>query len=366
MKHIGKSGKMTLNKSFWKNKRVLITGHTGFKGTWLIFLLHELGAEIGGYSQSVTSERPLFYTTVRASSLIKNNFSGDICDLEALKKSLREFKPDIVFHLAAQPLVRTGYQNPLNTFKINTIGTVSLLEAIRLEQKSCTVINVTTDKVYRNIQKKDAFYREADPIGGKDPYSASKAGSEIASYCYRNSFFNALGIGLATARAGNVIGGGDFSPDRLIPDTIEALAHNRPIILRSPSSIRPWQHVLNVLSGYLILAEKLHGDIQYGDAYNFGPSKDETLSVSQLIEQMIQLWGGKHEWKPADKQEYFEEPYLALDSSKARQELGWFSTWDLKQTLTDLILWYKAFEEKRDMHSTTKEHVIKFIEWRKD
>ncbi len=334
-------------KSF-KGKKVLVTGHTGFKGTWLSLWLVELGAQVVGYALEPDSS-PSFFKSIDLTRDIKH-YVGDIRDYKKLNKVIQDEKPEIIFHMAAQALVRKSYTNPLETYETNVMGTVNLLEAVRHCDSVRTVINITTDKCYEN--KEWVYgYREIDALGGYDPYSSSKAASELITASYRNSYFNPQDYGtkhhvaLASVRAGNVIGGGDWSADRLIPDCIKSLRANQEINIRNPLSTRPWQHVLEPLAGYLTLAAKLEEDPKaYADAWNFGPNDNAAISVEEVVSKMIKLWGrGKY---VLDSGEHpHEANYLKLDLSKTVQRLKFKPVLNIDEALQLTVQWYKNFYE---------------------
>lgn len=344
---------------FWKGKKVFLTGHTGFKGTWLSLWLHSMGAQVTGYSLKPTTE-PSIYEICRMDEII-TSFYSDVRDLDALTAALSKTDPDIVIHMAAQPLVRESYADPVATFDVNVMGTVHLLEAVRqaTERGSAVsaVINVTSDKCYDN--REWAYgYRETDRLGGADPYSGSKAGSEIVTDSYRRAFFHPSGssepvVPVATARAGNVIGGGDWSKDRLIPDGIRAMLEKQPIRLRYPKAIRPWQHVLEPLSGYLLLAQKLaESKAPFARGWNFGPDHASSASVEQLAGILCEEWGeGASFISESSGAHPHEAKYLNLDSSMARQELGWRPRWSLRPAVAHTVAWYKAWHLKEDMRA---------------
>lgn len=324
-----------INKEFWKEKKVLLTGHTGFKGSWLSIWLHELGANVCGYSLEPNTE-PSLFKLANIEQLVQSNI-GDIGDLKRLQQVFSDFQPEIVIHMAAQPLVRESYDNPVDTYSTNVMGTVNVLECIRHCKSVKAVVNVTTDKVYEN--KEWAWgYREVDRLGGYDPYSNSKACSELVTSSYLNSFFNPEtyaehGIAIATARAGNVIGGGDWSKDRLIPDVIRALENNEEIIIRNPNAVRPWQHVLEPLSGYLMLAEKLYLEgVKWNGAWNFGPDDSNCLSVGELLSE-IQIFEPHLNLKLGEGRAKHEASLLMLDNSKAKKTLLWHPNLRIENTL---------------------------------
>jgi len=333
-------------ESVYTGKKVFLTGHTGFKGAWLLSWLHLLGAEIKGYALKAETENSL-YNIVQGDSIC-NSIISDIRDEKKLKDEILDFKPDFIFHLAAQPLVRVSYEIPTETFAINAIGTTNLLDAVRYLKKSCTVVIVTTDKVYDN--KEWIYpYRENDSLGGYDPYSASKACAELIIASYRNSFFNPLNYSehckaIASARAGNVIGGGDWSKDRIIPDIVSALSQKEKVYVRNPMSIRPWQHVLEPLYGYLLLGAKLsENPLQYSGAYNFGPYAEDTLSVQDLVKRAISFWEeGDYYTSDANSiNQLHEAKILRLDISKAISDLGWHPKLTSDKAISWTIDWYK-------------------------
>lgn len=353
----------------FNDKRVLITGHTGFKGSWLSLLLLELGADVSGYSLDFPSEPNLFTEADLQSRL--HHFQGDIRDSNHLAKVFQETKPEYVFHLAAQPLVRFSYDNPKETFDTNVGGTVNVLECVRLNSGVRVFLHVTTDKCYENAESNEG-YRETDRLGGHDPYSASKAASELVTYAYRASFLTSIGV--ATARAGNVIGGGDWGKDRILPDSIRALAQQEPIPVRNPQSVRPWQHVLDCLSGYLCLAAQLTLDPKtFSGAWNFGPDRVKDLTVREVVEKVLKLWGdpttcsttsgrlnplgrrptnrwwGEGSWQavtdPQDNKK--ETRCLKLNCEKALQQLQWRPLWDEEEAIAETVNWYRQFYQKR-------------------
>ncbi|MEM4247713.1 MAG: CDP-glucose 4,6-dehydratase [Candidatus Nanoarchaeia archaeon] len=328
---------------FWRGRRVFITGHTGFKGSWLTIWLRKLGAKVYGFSlrepPSTPSHFELFAPDCRS-------FFGDIRNPAKLEKALQKSSPEIVFHLAAQPIVRLSYLAPVETFSTNLIGTLNLFEACRKTPSVKAIINITTDKCYENLET-DKAYKEEDPLGGHDPYSSSKACSEILSSCYRKSFFNSTGILLATCRAGNVIGGGDWAKDRLIPDIMRATAKGEEAIIRNPFSIRPWQHVLDPLYGYIMLGEKLlNGDAKFATAWNFGPALEDCLTVEELVKMASREWKRiKYKFQNNSEQNFHEAKILKLDCNKAQTELGWKPVWNSAKAIKKTVEWYKNFHE---------------------
>jgi CDP-glucose 4,6-dehydratase len=339
------------NPSFWGSKRVLLTGHTGFKGSWLLFLLQELGSQVWTYALQPESSQCLFSELFKArpSGESWHHQIGDLSDLVALKALVKESQPEIVLHLAAQPLVRRSYEDPLGTWTTNVMGSLHLLEALRSLNHPCGVVMVTTDKVYAN--KEWAYgYRELDQLGGHDPYSASKAGAEIAIASWRASFCGTAAhqtpyLRIATARAGNVIGGGDWAADRIVPDAIRSLSKGEPIPVRNPNATRPWQHVLEPLGGYLSLAEALASDLKPPcEAFNFGPSLSSNRSVGELVNTILDYWPG--EWlDQSDSTAPHEANLLHLQIDKAHHRLGWQPRWDFATTLSRTVNWYRAVHQ---------------------
>jgi CDP-glucose 4,6-dehydratase len=337
------TNKVNFNQTF-KNKKVFVTGHTGFKGAWLVLWLETLGAKVKGYALKPNTKPSLF--DALSKKLHCESVIADIRNKEKLTKEILAFQPDFVFHLAAQPLVRESYEIPVETFEVNTIGTANLLNAVRALKKVCTVVVVTTDKVYHNNEWHFP-YRESDRLGGYDPYSASKAATEIVVESFRSSFFNPNDFAkhkkaVATARAGNVIGGGDFAKDRIVPDVFRALSKNKTVEVRNPNAVRPWQHVLEPLSGYLQLAALLQKHPQqFSQAYNFGPNLTDTLPVGKLVELSIGAWGKGNSNFPPQKNALHEAGLLKLDISKAVNELQWQPKWSAQMAIEKTINWYK-------------------------
>jgi len=343
-----------VNTQFWAKKRVFITGHTGFKGSWLSLWLQELGAELCGYALSPDSNQSLYNLANITSGM--RSVIGDIRNREHLSASIQGFQPDILFHMAAQPLVRYSYDNPIETYSTNVMGTVHVLEAARYCPSIRIVINVTTDKCYENKEWVWA-YRENDPLGGYDPYSSSKACAELVASAYRQSFSQTI----ASVRAGNVIGGGDFAKDRLVPDIIRALMQNKNVLIRNPDAIRPWQHVLEPLRGYLLLAEKLWENSQFADGWNFGPYERDIQPVSIITDKICKLWGSGATWVKENQQQVHEAQNLKLDISKAESRLGWSPYLNLETTLEYLVNWYKAFIENQNMRNVTLLQIKNYV-----
>ena len=333
-------------KNTYAGKRVFVTGHTGFKGAWLIKILSDIGAIIKGYALAPENEINL-YTEINGDSLCESLIS-DLRDREALKKAILDFQTEYIFHLSAQPLVRLSYEIPSETFEVNAIGTANLLDAVRLLEKKCNIVLITTDKVYHNNEW-DYPYRENDRLGGYDPYSASKACCELVIDSYKNSFFNSKKFSkhqkaIAVGRAGNVIGGGDWSKDRLIPDIAKFLSIGDEIIIRSPNSVRPWQHVIEPLFGYLELGSKLNIDpIKYAQAYNFGPNTSDALSVEEMVKRSINNWGAGSYKAVVDSNNPHEAGLLKLDISKALKELNWKPLFNAQTAVEKTINWYKCY-----------------------
>ena len=345
-----------MNPKFWQDKRVLITGHTGFKGSWLSLWLQSMGAQVTGYALAPPTDPSLFEIAEVAKGM--TSVIGDIRDLSKLQAVFAEHQPEIVIHMAAQSLVRYSYQNPVETYSSNVMGTVHLLEAVRNTPGVKAVVNVTSDKCYENREWVWG-YRENEPMGGFDPYSSSKGCAELVSAAYRSSFFNANnyaqhGVATATVRAGNVIGGGDWAQDRLIPDILSAFEQGRKVNIRNPHAIRPWQHVMEPLRGYLTLAEQLfeHGPI-FGEGWNFGPNDEDAKPVSWIVEQMAAIWGADAQWQILFGEHSHEAHYLKLDISKARSRLNWLPSLRLKDALALIIDWSKQREVGSNMRQLT-------------
>lgn len=358
-----------MNPLFWNGKKVFVTGHTGFKGSWLSLWLQQLGARVTGYALAPPTNPSLFEVAQVAQGM--KSIIGDIRDGAELKRAMCQAAPDIVIHMAAQPLVRRSYVDPVETYSTNVMGTVYLLEAVRQTQSVRAVLNVTTDKCYENKEWVWG-YRENEPMGGFDPYSSSKGCAELVSGAYRNSFFSSEKyakhqVALATARAGNVIGGGDWAEDRLIPDILRAIKSGESVNIRNPHATRPWQHVLEPLSGYLALAENLYtGGPAFAAAFNFGPTEDDAKPVQWIVEQLTQSWGEGASWHIDAGTHPHEAHYLKLDCSKARAELGWGPRWDLSQALQAIIVWHKAhgaLKGGQDMRSLCLQQINAYSIW---
>ncbi len=348
---------------YYKGKKIFVTGHTGFKGTWFITLLNYLGATVKGYALPPDGEVS-FYNTVATQMQLQSVFA-DVLDKEKLTAEILNFKPDIIFHLAAQALVRRSYQIPSQTFAVNAIGTANVLEAVHQLPGKCTVVVITTDKVYEN-KETNYHYKEDDVLGGYDPYSASKAATEIVVSSFRNYFFNtknyaAHNKGVASARAGNVIGGGDFSTDRIVPDIIRSLQNNKPVEVRNPFAVRPWQHVLEPLSGYLLLGMLLHEDAeQFSGAYNFGPLPNDHLPVKDLVQTAVQCWGSGSWVNTGDSTQPHEAGLLQLDITKAKQVLNWQPKLNSTEAIQWTIDWYK--QQPEEVHDFTLQQIKTFLQ----
>ena len=338
-----------INSDFWSGKRVLVTGHTGFKGAWLCIWLRELGAIVSGFSLEPTTS-PALYDLAKLGETITSHI-GDIRSEAAIRQVIRTAEPEILFHMAAQPLVQASYADPVTTYATNVMGTVHVLEAAREVESVKVVINVTSDKCYENREWVWA-YRESDDIGGYDPYSSSKGCAELVTSAYRRSFLTDAGIALASARSGNVIGGGDWSAGRIVPDLLRAAETGKSIDIRNPEAIRPWQHVLEPLAGYLILAQKLFEDeSRYADAWNFGPSENSAIPVRELARRLFNLLESEGGWKDSSQASPHESQLLRLDISKAKQGLGWEPLWSIDDTLEKVAEWHTGWRSKVDIES---------------
>lgn len=348
---------LAVSWNFWRGKRVLITGHTGFKGGWLALWLNALGAEVFGYALPPATEPSLFETARLGTAGISHRL-GDIRDLPEVRSAVAACRPDVLFHLAAQSLVRWSYAEPIETYATNVLGTAHVLEAVRRESSVRAVIIATSDKCYEN-RERDEGYKESEPMGGRDPYSSSKGCAELVTAAYRSSYFEPSrysehGVAVASVRAGNVIGGGDWSADRLIPDVFRAAVAECPVRIRSPGAVRPWQHVLEPLSGYLLLAERLWSDgARFAQGWNFGPADRDARPVGDVMDRIVRLWGGGLRWETDAGSHPHEAALLRLDSTKARGQLGWRPRLDLEQALAWTVDWYKACLDGGDMSEFT-------------
>ena len=347
-----------VNPAFWQGKRVFVTGHTGFKGSWLALWLQQMGAVVKGYALTPPS-KPSLFDVARVGEDMQSDI-GDIRNLEQLKASMLGFNPDILIHMAAQPLVRLSYREPLETYDINVMGTAKVLEAARSCPNLKAIVSVTTDKCYENKEWVWG-YREDEPMGGYDPYSSSKGCAELVTSAYRRSFLAEQGVGLASARAGNVIGGGDWAEDRLIPDILRAFEKGQPVIIRNPASTRPWQHVLEPLSGYLVLAQALYDHpTAYAEGWNFGPFDEDAKPVSWILDQMVSKWQGAR-WQLDEAAHPHEAGYLKLDISKAKARLNWQPMWRLEQTLNRIVDWHQAWLAGADMHQRCLAEITEYM-----
>jgi CDP-glucose 4,6-dehydratase len=353
---MGQMVKESLYKDFYSGRKVFITGHTGFKGSWLSILLHWLGADIYGYALNPHTTPSLF--KIAGVDRIITSVIGDIRDFNFLLKTLQQVQPEVIIHLAAQPLVKESYRNPRETYEVNVMGIVNLLDAARQIKSVKTILNVTTDKCYEN-KEWTWGYRENDTMGGYDPYSNSKGCSELITSAFRSSFFNPKeyknhGVALASARAGNVIGGGDWADDRLIPDFIRSIVLGQKLKIRSPFAIRPWQHVLEPLSGYLILCEKLYsGGPEFAEAWNFGPNDSDSKNVEWITQRICQQWGNGASYELDRNPQPHETNYLKLDCSKAKTLLKWDTRWNIETALDMIVDWHKSFLNEGDMRKIT-------------
>jgi len=335
---------------FWKDKKVFLTGHTGFKGSWLSLWLSSMGAKVTGYALAPNTE-PNLFNVLEIDDLVEQSLIADVRDLANLQEAMSVAKPDVVIHMAAQPLVRYSYANPLETYATNVMGTVHLLESIRAINTVRATVVVTTDKCYEN-KEWTWGYRENEPMGGYDPYSNSKGCAELITSAYRQSYFSSPNSmnKIASARAGNVIGGGDWSEDRLIPDAIKAFEASQPLMIRNPLSTRPWQHVLEPLSGYLMLAQALYREgSSFASGWNFGPRDEDNRSVQEVVDILISSWGHSASWEKEGSEQPHEANLLKLDCSKARSQLKWIPQWDLEVAIQKIVLWQKAYQKKENM-----------------
>jgi CDP-glucose 4,6-dehydratase len=352
---------MSVDADFWRRRRVLLTGHTGFKGAWLALWLQALGAHVTGFSLGVPTH-PSLYELARVSEEI-DSIEGDVRDFSALDSALDSARPEVVIHMAAQSLVRRSFSEPRLTYEVNVMGTVNLLDAVRRRDGVRVVINVTSDKCYENREWEWA-YRECEPMGGHDPYSSSKGCAELLTNAFRRSFYgHDGGPRLASARAGNVIGGGDWGEDRLVPDLMRGALEGRAIRVRNPDSVRPWQHVLNPLSGYLTLAQALWQSAELDGPWNFGPAERDARPVAWLVARMSRQWPEELPWaldRSAHPPGPHEARYLRLDSSRARIHLGWAPRWGLEDGLDATLAWYRAYGEQEDMRALTLEQIEAF------
>lgn len=348
-----------VDPAFWAGRRVFLTGHTGFKGSWTALWLQKMGAHVTGFALAPPTSPALFDIANVAAGM--TSIIGDVRDAQVLEQALVDADPEIVIHMAAQPLVRASYDDPVGTYATNVMGTVHLLEAVRKAASVRAVCVVTTDKCYENREWVWG-YREDEAMGGHDPYSNSKGCAELVTTAYRRSFFNAVGgAAIASARAGNVIGGGDWAVDRLIPDILRSVADRQPVRIRNPLAIRPWQHVLEPVSGYLVLAQALWNDPKAAaEAWNFGPRDDDARPVQWIVERLCALWGDGADWARDDNVQPHEARYLKLDISKAHTGLGWQPRWSLVQALDSIVAWHRAWRSGTDMHDYCNTELERF------
>lgn len=350
---------MTINAAFWKGKRVLLTGHTGFKGSWLSLWLQSMDAQVHGYALAAPTQ-PSLFEEARVHEGMTSTIA-DVRDRDAVLTAMRSFRPEIVIHMAAQPLVRLSYQQPVETYAVNVMGTVHVLDAARQTDSVRAIVNVTTDKCYENKEWVWG-YREDEPMGGHDPYSNSKGCSELVTSAYRKSFFAAAGVALASARAGNVIGGGDWALDRLVPDVLRAFERNGPVMIRHPHAIRPWQHVLEPLCGYLTLAQALYDQGQAAaEAWNFGPREEDARPVQWIVENLARRWGGGARWVADEALHPHEAHHLKLDIAKAGSRLGWQPRWPLRTALEKIADWHRAWLDKADIRQHTTAQIAQYM-----
>ena len=348
-----------VNPAFWNGKKVFVTGHTGFKGSWLSLWLLKMGAVVKGFALEPNTN-PNLFTETKLSSDMESDISN-ISDLKQLTKSMLNFNPDILIHMAAQPLVRFSYKYPVETYATNVIGTVNVLEAARKCKNLKSIISVTSDKCYENKEWLWG-YRENDPMGGHDPYSSSKGCAELVTSAYRNSFFISNDApNLASVRAGNVIGGGDWAEDRLIPDILRSFEKNIPVVIRNPMATRPWQHVLEPLAGYMILAEHLFDTgSDYSEGWNFGPNDNDCKSVNWILNQMVEKWGNGVSWIHDKNNNPHEAGYLKLDCSKSKEKLNWLPKWNLEQTLDYIINWHQNFLSGKNVQEECLKEIFNY------
>jgi len=345
---------------FWQGKRVFLTGHTGFKGSWLSLWLQSMGAEVQGFALAPPTDPTLFMVADVGAGM--SSCIGDIRDLDTIVRQMASFRPEVVIHMAAQPLVRMSYHDPVATYATNVMGTVHVLEAARQAGSVRVIVNVTTDKCYENREWVWG-YREDEPMGGHDPYSNSKGCSELVTLAYRRSYFARSDIAVASGRAGNVIGGGDWALDRLVPDTLRAFERGRPVSIRNPHATRPWQHVLEPLSGYLTLTERLwaHGQA-FAEGWNFGPREDDARPVRWIVEQLAAQWGGDATWQLDDDEHVHEANYLKLDIAKAKCRLGWTPRWPLATALERITHWHKSWLNKQNMQQICLAQIAEYTD----
>lgn len=350
-----------VSKAFWEGKKVFLTGHTGFKGSWLTYWLNSMGAKVYGYALAPNTSPAIFDLLNLSKLMVKSDYS-DIRDFKKLSEAISNFQPEIVIHMAAQPLVRYSYSNPLETYQVNAMGTANILEVLKKVSSVKATVIVTSDKCYENFGHPISS-KEDDPMGGYDPYSSSKGCAELITRAYSLSFFSDSDNcnSIASARAGNVIGGGDWSEDRLIPDAIRSFEKEEALLIRNPNAIRPWQHVLEPLSGYLLLAQALYerGRV-FSSGWNFGPDDVDARSVQEVVEIFVKKWRKKASWQQDFSTQPHEAAFLRLDCTKAKQELGWKPKWDLETALEKVVAWHEVLMRNRDMQSITESQINEY------
>lgn len=339
-------------------RKILVTGHTGFLGSWLTKWLTMLGSDVCGYALDPPTQ-PNLYDVLNLTKEISSDIRNDINDTESLNKTILDFKPEIVFHLAAQPIVLESYNNPLETFHTNVTGTVNLLNELRKTDSVKTIVVVTSDKSYRNNEWVYP-YRESDELGGRDPYSASKSCQDIVVHSFRESYFADSGVGISSIRAGNVIGGGDWAKDRIVPDIVRGIVDGQLIRIRNPMSVRPWQHILEPVSGMLFLAQKMLNNIEFSGPWNFGPNNEREVTVMEIADKVIELWGkGRYEAENSSTEK--EANFLSLDISKSKRELGWFPRYDIYRALKETVEWYKCYyNEFSKIEDMTEKQIMSY------
>lgn len=346
------------SNTFWRGKKVFLTGHTGFKGSWISIWLNHLGAEVKGYSLEPTTNENL-YDIAKIDTIVESEIN-DIRDFDSLLSSIKAFQPEIIIHMAAQPLVLTSYKNPIETYDVNVMGTVNLLEASRSCESIKVILNITTDKCYENVNKEEG-YAESDPMGGYDPYSSSKGCAELVISAYRRSFFEKNSVGVASVRAGNVIGGGDWSDNRLIPDILSSFENNKELIIRNPQAIRPWQHVIEPLAGYLDLSEKLYfNPKKFSSGWNFGPYPEDVKTVQWIVSKIADSWP-KASWKIQENEDAYEAQNLKLEIQKALKYLDWKPKLNINIALEKIISWHKDWLSGYDMQKKCLEEIQDYI-----
>lgn len=350
---------MALNRAFWRDRRVFLTGHTGFKGAWMVAVLRELGAQVHGFALEPPTEPSAFGLLHLETACVHR--LGDVREMAAVEAAMREAAPEVVIHMAAQSLVRASYQKPVETYAVNVMGTVHVMEACRRVESVRAAVMVTTDKCYENVDWLWG-YRENDRLGGHDPYSNSKAAAELTVAAYRDSFFGEGDVHLASARAGNVIGGGDFAVDRLVPDAMRAFVDGTAFLVRNPLAIRPWQHVLEPVAAYLLLAERLFDERHYAGGWNFGPAVGESSAVGTIADMLVDLWGDGSTWSLDEFSHPHEAATLKLDSTKARLELGWKPKLTLSEALRLTVDWYRQYASGGDLAAVTKRQINEFFD----